>query len=56
MSDVQSAMEKRNVIEEGRTPGDPAKMAAVVDESVGKFDIKLLRKETEDAKPADKPA
>lgn len=45
-------MEKRNVIEAGRTPVDQAKMAEVVDEAVDRFDTKALTKEADDAKPA----
>lgn len=46
-------MEKRNVIEDGRTPEDQAKMAEVVDEVATQFDPNVLLKEADnDAKPS----
>jgi len=45
-------MEKRNVIEEGRTPASSDKMAEVVDAAVDQFDTQALKKEADNAKPA----
>ena len=51
---TDEGMEKRNIVEDGRTPSDPAKFAEVPDEAAGKFDKKALAKETKDGHPPDR--
>jgi len=43
---TDEGMEKRNIVEQGRTPPDPAKMAEVADEAAGDFDKQTLTKES----------
>ena len=45
---TDEGMEKRNIVEDGRTPPDPAKFAEVPDEAADDFDKVALDKETKD--------